>query len=104
MTDALFDKSRIEIKLGNYGVGTSMAINDVSVLPRVQDYRRRLSSRMAPFDKEDIAKKMMPASYHVSRKIDGEFTVLVYRDGEACSINRRRFGAVCTLSCIARWP
>lgn len=25
--------------------------------------------------------------FHVSQKVDGEFTVLVYRDGEACSIN-----------------
>lgn len=87
MTDSLFDKSRIEMKLGKYGVGSSMAVNDVSILPRVQDYRRRLSSRMAPLDKDDISKKMMPAAYHVSRKVDGEFTVLVYRDGEACSIN-----------------
>ncbi len=83
----LLDPSRLEIKLGSYGVGTSMAIADVSLLPRVQDYRRRLSARMSPLGKQDITKKIMPAEYHVSRKIDGEFTVLVYRAGQAFCIN-----------------
>ena len=87
MTVSLLDRSKIEIKLGAYGVGNSLAVSDVSILPKVQDYRRRLSSRMVPLEKADITKKMMPADYHVSRKIDGEFTVLVYRDGSAFCIN-----------------
>lgn len=83
----LLDKSRVEIKLGEYGVASATAIADPSVLPRVQEYRRRSSARMQPLDRDDILKKIPAAEYHVSRKVDGEFTVLVFRQGEAFSIN-----------------
>lgn len=87
MTGTLLDPAHIEIKMGSYGVGNSLALSDGSILPRVQDYRRQLSSRMYPLGKADFAKKIMPAKYHVSRKVDGEFTVLVFREGTAFAIN-----------------
>jgi hypothetical protein len=34
-----------------------------------------------------MRERIPQAPYHVSRKIDGEFTVLVYRDGEAFTLN-----------------
>ena len=42
---------------------------------------------MLPLDADEILKKIPKADYHVSRKVDGEFTVLMYRDGECCSLN-----------------
>jgi len=84
---ALLDKSRVEIKLGDYGVAPATALADPSVLPRVQEYRRRSSSRMQPLDRDDISRKVPAAEYHVSRKVDGEFAVLVFRDGQAFTIN-----------------
>ena len=81
------DKSRIEIKLGDYGIAPASALADPSLLPRVQEYRRQTGSRMYPLDKEDIQKKIAATEYHVSRKVDGEFTVLIYRDGEAFTLN-----------------
>jgi hypothetical protein len=83
----LLDRSRIEIKLGDYGVAPATAVSDPSILPRVQDYRRRSSGRMQPLDRDDIPLKMPAAEYHVSRKMDGEFTVLVFRQGETFTIN-----------------
>ncbi len=84
---SLLDKSRVEIKLGSYGVAAATAVSDPSILGCVQDYRRKASSRMQPLDRHDILKKMPTAEYNVSRKIDGEFTVLVFRNGEAFTMN-----------------
>ncbi len=84
---ALLDKSRVEIKLGQYGVASSTALSDPSILGRVQDYRRKASARMQPLDRDDVSKRIPAAEYHVSRKVDGEFTVLVFRDGEVFAIN-----------------
>ena len=83
----LFDRGRFEIKLGDYGVGNAHALSDPGILAKTQDYRRMAGSRMMPLGKSDIRSKIPTADYHVSRKIDGEFTVLVWRDGEVFSIN-----------------
>jgi hypothetical protein len=83
----LLDKARVEIKLGDYGVAPSTALADSSLLPRVQEYRRLSGSRMVPLDAEEIGKRIPKAEYHVSRKIDGEFTALIRQDGECLSLN-----------------
>lgn len=83
----LLDLARVEIKLGDYGVAPATALADAGLLPRVQEYRRQSSSRMIPLDADDIRQKIPKADYHVSRKVDGEFTVLVYRDGECVTLN-----------------
>lgn len=83
----LLDRQRFEIKLGDYGVGTAQALSDQNILARTQDYRRQTGSRMMPLGKSDIRAKVPTADYHVSRKVDGEFAVLVLRDGELFSIN-----------------
>lgn len=84
---ALVDKSALTIKLGGYRVGPSTALADGSLLPRVQEYRRQSSARMYPLDKDDIPRKIPKADYHVSRKVDGEFTVLIWSDPEVCTLN-----------------
>jgi hypothetical protein len=84
---SLLDQARVEIKLGDYGVAPATALADASLLPRVQEYRRQASSRMVPLDADDIRRKIPKADYHVSRKVDGEFTVLVYREGECFTLN-----------------
>lgn len=84
---SLLDKARVEIKLGDYGVAPATALTDSVWLPQVQEYRRQSGSRMFPLDADEILKKIPKADYHVSRKVDGEFTVLVYRDGECLSLN-----------------
>jgi len=84
---ALVNKSGLSIKLGDYCVGPATALSDGSLLPRVQEYRRQSSARMYPLDKDDIRRKIPKADYHVSRKIDGEFTVLIWSDGDICTLN-----------------
>ena len=83
----LLDKTRLEIKLGTFAAAPATAIADANLVPQVQEYRRGTGSRMTPLDRDDIGRKIPTADYHVSRKVDGEFTVLVYRDDELFTIN-----------------
>ena len=81
------DKSRVEILLGNYGTAPATALADSSLLPKVQEYRRLAGGRMQPLDRDGITHKIPAGEYHVSRKVDGEFTVLIFRDGNIFSMN-----------------
>lgn len=83
----ILDKSRVDILLGQYGTAPATALSDPAVLPKVQEYRRIASSRMLPLDREGITHKIPSGEFHVSRKVDGEFNVLVFRDGLVFSIN-----------------
>lgn len=83
----LVDPGRVKVRLGNYGTAQSTALTDPILFSRAQDYRRQLSASMIPIDAADIRRKITTSEYHVSRKLDGEFTVLWYKDGEAASVN-----------------
>ena len=87
MTSSLLDRGRIEIKLADYGVAPASALADQLLLGRTQDYRRAAASRLYPLEGSAIGEKIPSADFHVSRKIDGEFTVLVFRQGEAFTLN-----------------
>lgn len=84
---AVLDNSRLTLKLGAYGTAPATALSDPMLLPRIQAYRRQLSARMIALDKASIAKKLPKSDYFISRKIDGEFTVLVLRGKEAFTLN-----------------
>ncbi|MEM7478944.1 MAG: hypothetical protein AAF483_28510 [Planctomycetota bacterium] len=87
MESKVIDSARFEVKLGSYAVGPANALTDSAALVAAQDYRRAAGARMIPLGKDDISAKVPSAEYHVSRKVDGEFTVLNFRDGEVFSIN-----------------
>ena len=77
-TNSLVDKHDIEIKIGSYGVANAKSVRDPSILPKVQEYRRMAGGRLYPLNREDIHRKIPTADFLVSRKIDGEFTVLYF--------------------------
>ncbi len=87
MSEPLLEPGLIGIKLGSYGVGAGTSIKDPKIVPTVQNYKRQIASRMFPLGRRDIDRKVADAEYFVSRKIDGEFTVCVYRDGQLYSVN-----------------
>lgn len=87
MSTAVLDRSRVEIKLADYGVAPATALADSLLLMKVQDYRRTAASRLYPLEGADITERIPAAEFHVSRKIDGEFTVLVFRQGEVFTLN-----------------
>jgi ATP-dependent DNA ligase len=84
---SLFNRGRMEIKLGDYAVGTASALTDPLLVNRAQDYRRMTGARMLPLDATEVTKKIPTGDYHVSRKVDGEFDLLAYQDGEAVLVN-----------------
>ncbi|MFK7766766.1 MAG: hypothetical protein AB8B55_06055 [Mariniblastus sp.] len=85
--NTLFEPSLFEIKLGSYGVAASTALKDPGLLPIVRNYKRQVASRLFPLAKDDVSRKIPDAEYHISRKIDGEFSVLIYRDGHLLTLN-----------------
>jgi hypothetical protein len=87
VSTALLDRSRVEIKLADYGTAPATALDDGQLLGRVQDYRRGTAARLYPLEGSEIVQKIPAAEFHVSRKLDGEFTVLVFRQGESFTLN-----------------
>ena len=83
----LVDLAMLAAKVGSYRTGTAVALKDADLLAIARMRRREISSRMVPLDKESAARKIGPGKYLISRKIDGEFTCLVYRDGDVVSVN-----------------
>ncbi|MDP1561918.1 MAG: hypothetical protein Q8M16_11115, partial [Pirellulaceae bacterium] len=83
----LVDPQDLEIKLGQYRVGTAMYLTDPTLLSLVQDYKRQVSGRMVPLDRSELEKKVPPAEYWASRKLDGEFSVLIHRHGQTMLLN-----------------
>ncbi len=81
------DRGRLEIRLATYATGSATCLADPTVLPQVQDYRRRIGGQMVPLDRLGIRQRIPASDYHVSRKVDGEFTVAVFRNGEAFTLN-----------------
>jgi hypothetical protein len=84
---SLLHRNRLEIKLGAYATGQPAALTDPWLLSRAQECRRHLAARMLPLDVGDVRKRLPPAAYHVSLKVDGEFNLLVYADGEILTVN-----------------
>ncbi len=85
---ALLNKDKLTPLLGDYAVGkASECITDPDILRQVRMRRRQLGRMMMALDR-DKAKYRIPAGdYFISRKIDGEFTCLVYKHGEIFTVN-----------------
>jgi hypothetical protein len=84
---SLLHRNRMEVKLGDYLVGPATALVDPMLQARAQDYRRHIASRLMPLEALDIRTRLPAADYHVSLKVDGEFNILVYGDGEVLTVN-----------------
>ncbi|MCW8132044.1 MAG: hypothetical protein KIS92_16980 [Planctomycetota bacterium] len=87
MVSALIQPGRLETKLAEYSTGSASDLTDPALLQRTQEYRRLIGSRMVALGKNEIRARMPDGEYHVSRKIDGEFTVLVFDGKDAFTLN-----------------
>src|SRR5215208_6339448 len=86
-TTSLLDPSRLQIVLGSYGVGKSQCMADPFVALKAQEYRRNLSARMMALDKVSAKEKLPACDWFVTRKVDGEFTLLLIDGDQCCSVN-----------------
>ena len=84
---SLVNRGKLEVKLGGYATGIAAALADPLLVTRAQDYRRHTASRLMPLESEEIPKRFPSGEYHVSFKVDGEFSLLVYEAGEALLVN-----------------
>jgi len=71
----------------DYGTAKSTALADPFIHHRVLEYKRSMAGRMTGLDKEGIRKKGPAGEVYASRKIDGEFNVVVYNEGGIFMIN-----------------
>lgn len=90
--DSLLNKDKLNQLLGDYYVGkASECITDPDVLRQVRMRRRQLGRMMMALDRDKATYRIPAGDYFISRKIDGEYTCLVYRGdkkgGEAFTIN-----------------
>ncbi|CAN5613926.1 hypothetical protein BH11PLA2_BH11PLA2_46150 [soil metagenome] len=68
-------------------MGATASLTDPLLVGRAQDYRRHIAGRMIPLDAEDIVKRLPKGDYRASLKVDGEFNILVFANGEALLVN-----------------
>ena len=80
-------KSLLKVVLGKYLSGPATCIPDPKILPEVQQYKRLVASQLIPLARHDINRKIPDGPLLISRKLDGEFNVAVYRDGELFTVN-----------------
>src|SRR5215203_5490245 len=85
--NSLLDVSRLQNLLGAYAVGKSQCMADPFVALKAQEYRRNLASRMMALDKQSAKERLPACDWFVTRKIDGEFTLLLIDGGQCCSVN-----------------
>ena len=81
------DRSRVDIVLGEYGVTTAQALSASALLSKVQEHRRTIGQRLVPLAKEDVKRRLPAGEYHVSKKLDGEYAVLVWDGEEVFTLN-----------------
>ncbi len=83
-----YDKNKLNKKQGTYFTGPAIALEDPTLHGRAQDYKRRISGLMYPMEPEYIDEKIPNlAGYAITRKMDGEFSMLFYDGKETISVN-----------------
>ena len=80
--------TELHTKQGEYRSGkAAQSVGDNSWLQTVRLRRRQLGRMMQAFDVETAKKRIPDTEYFISRKIDGEFTCLLFQDGKAITMN-----------------
>ena len=85
--DTLLDRSALQVLLGTYAAGNARALLNPFLQVIAQEYRRSTGARMVALDKPAMTQKLPDCDYFASRKIDGEFNILVVDNGSACLVN-----------------
>ena len=85
--NTLVDQSRLQILFGSYGVGKAQCMADPFVPLKAQEYRRNLGARMQALDHASVSTKLPACDCYVSRKVDGECTLLLISNGQCVSVN-----------------
>ncbi len=82
----ILNQEKLNTILGNYKKGDRSALPDKFVL-KVSEYKRSIASRYIALSPEDTGSRIIGESFHLSRKIDGEFCCLFSLEGEVFLCN-----------------
>jgi ATP-dependent DNA ligase len=83
----LINKDAMKVLVGGYLTGTHDALSDPNYIAIARTRRRQLAQMTMALDKGMVPRKIPKGEYFISRKLDGEFTTLIYRDGEIATLN-----------------
>src|ERR1700678_1810208 len=86
-TTTLLDPSGLQMLFGSYGVGKASSMVDPFVPLKAQEYRRNLASRMMALENVYVKEKLPATDCFVSRKVDGECTLVLIDGKQCCSVN-----------------
>jgi len=87
MATKILDNSRLQILFGGYGVGNGQCLADPFIPLKAQEYRRNLASRMISLDRVSVKEKLPACDCFVSRKVDGECSLLLIDGDQCCTVN-----------------
>lgn len=82
-----FDEAQAVCKQGDYCTVKATALADPLFHARVQEYKRQLSRSMRAISGQDIGRLPKARGYYVTRKYDGEFTLLAFDGERVVSVN-----------------
>ena len=83
----LYNADTMRAMVGGYLIGTVYDLNEEGLLRIVRTRRRQLGQMTMALDTQSAKRRIPDGPYQISQKYDGEFAMLIYRDGEACIIN-----------------
>jgi len=83
----LFKPEKLKKKVGGYLIGKADALVDSQLLQKVRLRRRQLGQMTMALDIDSASRRVPEGTYHVSRKVDGEFTCLAWQNNEICILN-----------------
>ena len=86
----LYNEDTMRALFGGYRIGTVDDLNAEGYLRIVRTRRRQLGQMTIACDTESAKFRIPDSTYQISRKYDGEFSMLIYKDGEACILNPGR--------------
>jgi len=82
----------LSAKLGSYVITHASELTDSTILQSVRMRRRQLGRMMRAYDRDAAKARLPKTDYYISRKIDGEYTCMLYRDVEAAGIKTALLG------------
>ncbi len=75
-------------KIGDYGTGKAAeSLADPAKLQATRMRRRQLSRMTKAYDRPTAKARLPETDYAISRKVDGEFTVLFFSEGDVITLN-----------------
>jgi ATP-dependent DNA ligase len=83
----LYNPDAMKALAGGYLVGSHTALADPSYIVAARTRRRQAGQMTIALDTELVKRRMPRSDFYISRKIDGEFSLLIFKDGEAVLLN-----------------